>query len=223
MIEPNMATMLAFLTTDAAVSAPCLRRLLREAVDESFNRVTVDGEGSTSDSVMILAGGAAGNAPLRSAGARGAGAFRTALREVCTELAQAIARDGEGATKLVRVDVEGAKTPAEADRAARRIANSLLVKTALFGGDPNWGRILQTLGADRITLRLDRCVVRLGGVSVFAKGRATGPAGRKRAEAALRGPEVTISVALGAGRSRAHLWTCDLSYDYVRINAEYHT
>ncbi len=223
MIEPDMATMLAFLATDAAIAKPLLRRLLREAVDQSFNRISVDGEGSTSDSVVLLAGGGAGNRPLRTPRSRGSQAFATALREVCEELARAIARDGEGATKLVTVEVEGGASRAEAKRAARRIANSMLVKTALFGGDPNWGRILQTIGAERVSIALDRAQVRVGGVAMFRKGRAAGPAQRKRAEAALHAPEIEIRVHLGAGRARAKLWTCDLSYDYVRINAEYHT
>ncbi len=223
MIEPDMATMLAFLATDAAVARPFLRRALREAVDLSFNRVSVDGEGSTSDSVMLLAGGAAGHAPLRGPASPGAKAFRSALGELCEELARAIARDGEGATKLVTVVVGGAATAGEAERAARRIANSLLVKTAIFGGDPNWGRILQTVGAERVRLRLERAEVYLGGVPVFRRGVPATAAARRRAEAALRAPEIEIRVGLGAGRARARLWTCDLSYDYVRINAEYHT
>jgi glutamate N-acetyltransferase/amino-acid N-acetyltransferase len=223
MIEPNMATLLGFLATDAAIQKPLLGRMLREAVDPSFNRVSVDGEGSTSDSVVVLAGGAAENTPLRAMTSRGARPFAAALRELCEELARAIARDGEGATKLVTVVVEGAANGAQAERAARRIANSMLVKTALFGGDPNWGRILQTVGAERIALRLERAEVHLEGVPVFRRGRAIGPAGRRKAEAALRGPEIEIRVALGVGRGRAQMWTCDLSYDYIRINAEYHT
>ena len=223
MIEPNMATMLAFLVTDADVAPPFLRSVLREAVAESFNRVSVDGEGSTSDSVMLLANGVAGNAPLRGRRSSGARAFRQAVSDVSVELARDLARDGEGATKLVDVRVSGARTAAEADRAARRIANSLLVKTALFGGDANWGRILQTVGAGRIPLRLDRTTVRLGGVAVFRDGASTGPAARRRAAARLAASEVEIAVDLGAGRASARIWTCDLSPDYVRINAEYTT
>ena len=145
------------------------------------------------------------------------------MSEVSVELARDLARDGEGATKLVDVRVSGARTSADAERAARRIANSLLVKTALFGGDANWGRILQTVGAGRVALRLDRTTVRLGGVAVFRGGASTGPGARRRAAAKLAAPEVEIAVDLGAGRASARVWTCDLSADYVRINAEYTT
>ena len=223
MIEPDMATLLAFLVTDAALSVPVARRLVREVADETFNRVTVDGETSTSDTLLLLANGASGAAPVAGPRSAGAAALRDALLAVATELAQAIARDGEGATKLVTVSVEGAASPAEAERAARRIANSLLVKTALFGGDPNWGRILQTVGAGRVRIALARAQVRLGGVPVFRRGASTGPAARARAGQRLAAPEVEIRVDLGAGRARARLWTCDLSTDYVRINAEYTT
>jgi glutamate N-acetyltransferase/amino-acid N-acetyltransferase len=223
MIEPRMATMLAFLATDAAVAPATLRRLWREVADETFNRVTVDGETSTSDTAIVLAGGAAGAPPIQSANSAGGRALRAALLEVAGELAQALARDGEGATKLVTVRVEGAKTAAQAELAARRIANSLLVKTALFGGDPNWGRILQTLGAGRVTLDLARTEVRLCGVPVFRRGASTGLAARKRAGGRMKAPEIEIAVQLGAGKARCQIWTCDLSYGYVRINAEYTT
>ncbi len=223
MIEPNLATMLAFLVTDAAVSAPFLRSVLRRAADAGFNRVSVDGETSTSDMVLLLANGAAQNRELRGPRSRGATAFAAAVERVAVALAREIARDGEGATKLVTVRVEGAANRADAERAARRIANSVLVKTALFGGDANWGRILQTVGAARVRVRLERCAVRLAGVTVFRGGASAGPAARRRAAAKLKAPEVELAIDLGAGRARAHLWTCDLSYDYVKINAEYTT
>jgi glutamate N-acetyltransferase/amino-acid N-acetyltransferase len=216
MLEPDMATMLAFLATDAAVTPAFLRRLLRRAADVSFNRLTVDGETSTSDTVLLLANGVAGHPPLRDARSPGARRFAAALQDVSVQLARELARDGEGATRLVTVRVTGARSRAEAERAARRIANSVLVKTAIFGGDPNWGRILQTLGASRLPLDLSRTSVTLGGVSA-------GPAARRRAAARLQGPEVEVGVRLGAGRGEACVWTCDLSYDYVRINAEYTT
>lgn len=223
MIEPDMATMLSFLMTDAAVSPVLLRRLLRRATAASYNRLTIDGEGSTSDTVLLLANGRAGHATLRDPAGAGARRLEGALGEVCEELARAIARDGEGATKLVTVRVAGARSAAEAERAAKRIANSMLVKTALFGGDPNWGRILQTLGAGRIAIRLPRAEVRLGGVVVFRAGASTGSAARSRAGRALRANEVEVAVQLGAGRHTATVWTCDLSYEYVRVNAEYTT
>jgi glutamate N-acetyltransferase/amino-acid N-acetyltransferase len=223
MIEPNMGTLLGFLLTDAAASPVYLRGALRRAADASFNRVTVDGETSTSDTVLLFASGAAGNRALRSPQGRDARVFEAALAEVAISLARDVARDGEGATRLVTVVVREARTPAEAERAARRIANSLLVKTALFGGDANWGRILQTVGAGRIRLALARTQVRLAGVVVFRRGTSTGPAARARAARALRSREVELEVRLGAGRARAQVWTCDLSYDYVRINADYTT
>ncbi|MCP4037247.1 MAG: bifunctional glutamate N-acetyltransferase/amino-acid acetyltransferase ArgJ, partial [bacterium] len=223
MIEPDMATMLSFITTDVAATPAYLRRALRHAADQTFNRVTIDGEGSTSDSVILMASGLAGNPPLRNSKTPGAKRFEKALLDVAEELSRMLARDGEGATKLVTVEISGAANPAEAERAARRIANSLLVKTAIFGCDPNWGRILQTIGAGRIRLTLPRVEVKLCGVSVFRGGASAGSAARKRAEAGLAKDEVSIQVHLGAGRSRARIWTCDLSYDYVRINAEYTT
>ncbi|MCH2170065.1 bifunctional glutamate N-acetyltransferase/amino-acid acetyltransferase ArgJ [Myxococcota bacterium] len=223
MIEPNMATMLGYLFTDAAVSPAFLRRVLRSSSEASFNRVSVDGETSTSDMVLLFANGMAGNSPLKGPRSPGASAFSDAVLEVSTRLARDLARDGEGATKLVTVSVRGARNPIEAERAARRIANSVLVKTALFGRDPNWGRILQAVGAGQITIRLPRAEVRLCGVPVFRHGSGTGSAARRRALSKLAADEVEIEVALGAGRGKATLWTCDLSYDYVRINAEYTT
>jgi glutamate N-acetyltransferase/amino-acid N-acetyltransferase len=222
MIEPNMATMLSFLATDARVSAGTLRAMLRRVADSTYNALTVDGEGSTSDTVVLMASGRAGGSALRS-GSEGARRFETALGAVCEDLVRQLARDGEGATRLVTVSVEGARSRAEAEGAARRIANSLLVKTALFGGDPNWGRILQTVGAGRYAWSPERCRVRLGGVLVFSRGRSAGPAARKRAEKALAAEEIPIEVDLGVGRGVARCFTCDLSYDYVRINAEYTT
>ncbi len=223
MIEPRMATMLAFFVTDAAVAPAYLKRLWREVADETLNRVTVDGETSTSDSAVILANGAAGAARISGPRSPGALALRAALLDVAGQLARELARDGEGATKLVTVDVSGARNDAEAELAARRIANSLLVKTALFGGDPNWGRILQTVGAGCVRLDLLRTEVRLGGVSVFRAGASTGTAARARAGLALRAPEVEIEVRLGAGRGHCRIWTCDLSYEYIRVNADYTT
>jgi glutamate N-acetyltransferase/amino-acid N-acetyltransferase len=223
MIEPRMATMLAFFATDAAVAPAYLRRLWREIADETLNRVSVDGETSTSDSAVIVANGASGAPRITSAKSPGAAALRAALLDVAGALARELARDGEGATKLVTVDVAGARSDAEAERAARRIANSLLVKTALFGGDPNWGRILQTVGAGEVRLDLARTEVRLGGVPVFRAGASTGTAARARAGRKLRAAEVEIAVRLGAGKGRCRIWTCDLSYEYVRVNADYTT
>jgi glutamate N-acetyltransferase/amino-acid N-acetyltransferase len=222
MIEPNMATMLSFLATDAKIAPGVLRGMLRRVADATYNCLSVDGEGSTSDSVMLFANGAAGGKSLRG-GSPEAAAFEGALLAVCEDLVRQLARDGEGATKLLKIEVEGARSAAEADRAARRIGNSLLVKTAVFGGDPNWGRIMQTLGAGQIHWHPVKTRVRVGGVVVFSRGRSAGPAARKRAEKAHDAEEISIQVELGLGRHAARLFTCDLSYDYVRINAEYTT
>ena len=223
MIQPQMATMLSFIVTDADASPAFLRRALRASADVSFNRMSVDGETSTSDTVLLLANRRAGNPQLRDSSSPGAARFRAAVTEVAQQLARDLARDGEGATKLVNIEVSGARNAAQADLAARRIGNSMLVKTAVFGRDPNWGRILQAVGAGRVALRLDRTVVKLCGVTVFERGAGTGMAARKRAERKLAADEITISVHLAAGRAKARLWTCDLSYEYVRINAEYTT
>jgi glutamate N-acetyltransferase/amino-acid N-acetyltransferase len=223
MIEPQMATMLAYVFTDADISAPHLRRLVKQTADVTFNRLSVDGETSTSDTFMAFASGVAGNATLRSAKSADAARFAKALLEVCESLVRDLAGDGEGATKLVTIDVKGAASPAQAETAARRIANSALVKTALFGRDPNWGRILQTLGAGRVTITEAKAQIHLCGVPVFAKGAATGPAARKRAYARMGEREISIEVDLAAGTASTRMWTCDFSYDYVRINAEYTT
>ena len=222
MIEPNMATMLSFLTTDAKISPALLRKMLRRVADATFNRLSVDGETSTSDSVMLFASGRAMRTTLRP-GSAAAAQFEAALRAVCEDLVRQLARDGEGATKLLLVDVRGARSALEADRAARRIGNSMLVKTAVFGGDPNWGRILQTIGAARIAWHPERTQIRVGGVPVFTRGRSAGPAARKRAEIALKAEEIEIRVDLGRGPGKARLFTCDLTYEYIRVNADYTT
>jgi len=222
MIEPNMATMLSFLATDAAISPALLRTMLRRVTDATYNRLTIDGEGSTSDTVVLMASGRAGGTNLRSGSAE-ARQFEAALLAVCEDLVRQLARDGEGATRLITVEISGARSAAEADRAARRIGNSMLVKTAIFGGDPNWGRIMQTLGAGVIAWNPEKTRVRVGGVTVFSRGRSAGRAARKRAKKALRAEEISIEVELGKGRHCARLFTCDLSYDYVKINAEYTT
>jgi glutamate N-acetyltransferase/amino-acid N-acetyltransferase len=218
MIEPNMATMLGFITTDADVPQPLLSRALREAVDDSFNAITVDGECSTNDSVMLLANGAGG----ASIDPGNYDQFRQCLFEVCRDLAIGIVRGGEGATKLVTVTVTDAATPADARRAAKAIANSLLVKTAIHGGDPNWGRLVAVAGRANVAFDLSRAVVTIGSTTLFKNGR---PYDERAAEAAeyLKGTEIAVSVGLGAGTAASTVWTCDLSAEYVRINAEYRT
>ena len=219
MIEPNMATMLGFLTTDAVVDPPTLRRALVEVTADTFNAITVDGECSTNDSVFLMASGASGVA-IGEATYEG---FVTALREVCGQLAREIVRGGEGATKLVTVRVTGAVSHDEATRAARAVANSLLVKTALNGGDPNWGRLVAVAGRAGVSFALASAHVRIGPAILFADDTVF--ADREPAAADhLSGKEVEVEVNLGTGGSgEATVWTCDLSAQYVRINADYRT
>ena len=219
MIEPNMATMLGFLTTDAAVEPPLLRRALSAAVGDTFNAITVDGECSTNDSVFLMASGASGVRIDETAYPR----FVDALQAVCATLARAIVQGGEGATKLVAVRVCGGLSEADAKRAAKAIANSLLVKTALNGGDPNWGRLVAVAGRAGVAFEPSRARVRIGPAVLFANDTVF--ADREPAAAAhLAGDEVELEVDLGTGGEHdATVWTCDLSAQYVRINADYRT
>lgn len=221
MIHPAMATMFAFLTTDAAITLPALRVAVRRAVSHSFNAITVDGEMSTNDIVALLANGAAGNRTLQT-GDSGLGIFTRALTHICEELAKAIVRDGEGASHLVTVEVRGAASAVEAHQAAETIANSLLVKTMVTGRDPNWGRVAAAVGASGAHLDPARVTMALGHLVVFQHGRPArvNPLHIKRV---LEAPEVLISVHLGVGTSHARMWTCDLTEEYVRINAKYTT
>ena len=218
MIEPMMATMLAFVTTDAAAPTALLDRALREAVDDTFNAITVDGDSSTNDCVFVLANGASGVTLDDSS----YGAFVEGLRSVCRELALGIVRGGEGATKLVRVVVSGAATSREARVCAKAIANSLLVKTAIHGGDPNWGRLIAVAGRAGVAFDQDRAKVTIGDVVLFNDGTPhdeNAPA----AAAYLKGSDLAVGVDLGAGTASSTVWTCDLSAEYVRINADYRT
>ena len=218
MIEPMMATMLGFVTTDAAVPQPMLLRALREAVDDTFNAITVDGECSTNDCVMILANGASGVTIDDTS----YDAFAEAVRAVCLPLAIGIVRGGEGATKLVTVTVTGAATSAEARRCAKAIANSLLVKTAIHGADPNWGRLVAVAGRAGVAFDLDRAAVTIGPLVLFKDGRPHDEAASD-ASNYLKLGEVAVGVNLGAGSASSTVWTCDLSAEYVKINAEYRT
>jgi glutamate N-acetyltransferase / amino-acid N-acetyltransferase len=224
MIGPDMApalphaTMLAFVTTDAAVPQPLLSRALAEVVDDTFNAITVDGDTSTNDTVILLANGASG----ATIGDAEYAAFARALRAVCLELALGIVRGGEGATKLVTVDVTGAATAEEARRTAKAIATSLLVKTAIHGGDPNWGRLIAVAGRAGVTFNPARARVTIGPIVLFEQGRPFDERASSAAEY-LRRNEVTVAVDLGAGDAKSTVYTCDLSAEYVRINAEYRT
>jgi glutamate N-acetyltransferase / amino-acid N-acetyltransferase len=218
MIEPMMATMLAFITTDAGLPCVLLDRALRAAVDDTFNAITVDGECSTNDCVMVLANGASG-ATVDEASYD---AFAHGLREVCLRLAIGIVRGGEGATKLVTVMVTGAASAAEARRAAKAIANSPLVKTAIHGGDPNWGRLIAVAGRAGVAFDLARAAVTIGPIVLFKDGRPYDEAAVEAADY-LKHDDVMVMVGLGAGDASSTVWTCDLSAEYVRINAEYRT
>lgn len=220
MIAPNMATMLAFLTTDAEVAPALLQPLLREAADRTFNCVTVDGDTSTNDTLAILANGASG---VRVAtGTREYEAFRGGLLHVCTHLAKELARDGEGATKLVEIQVTRAESAAQGRQVAMAIANSPLVKTALFGNDPNWGRILCAAGYSGAAIDPAKVNLTVCGIPLVRAGEPI-PFDIPATSQAMRVPEILIEVDLGLGTTSTSVWTCDFSYDYVRINAEYTT
>jgi glutamate N-acetyltransferase/amino-acid N-acetyltransferase len=218
MIEPMMATMLGFVTTDLAVPQPLLARALRAAVDDTFNAITVDGECSTNDCVFLLANGASGITVDEG----DYDTFVEALRTVCLRLALGIVRGGEGATKLVTVTVKGAASGADARRAAKAIANSPLVKTAVHGGDPNWGRLIAVAGRSGAAFDLDHASVAIGPIVLFSDGRPHDE-GAPEAATYLQAADVALTVDLGVGSEASTVWTCDLSAEYVRINAEYRT
>jgi glutamate N-acetyltransferase/amino-acid N-acetyltransferase len=219
MIQPHMATMLAFIVTDAAVGAPALRGILKRILPVSFNAITVDGDMSTNDTLIAMAGGAAENRRLTP---RELVAFEEGVREVACSLAWQLVRDGEGATKLVPIEVRGARNQREAFRVARQIANSPLVKTAFFGNDPNVGRIIAAAGACGVAIDPERLELWVGGVRIAARG-ALIVAALGEAQARMREREFRVILDLRQGRARAVVLTSDLSFDYVRINAEYTT
>jgi len=222
MIAPHMATMLAVVATDAAVAVRPLQRLLAEAVAQSFNCITVDGDTSTNDMVLCFATGASGVPPLLH-GTRGFEAFRRSLSQVCLTLAKMIAQDGEGATKLAEIRIQQARSEAEARRAAEAVANSPLVKTTLFGEDINWGRIMAALGRSGARFDPERVDIFVDELPVVRRGVSAGPRAEAAANRRLRRREFALLVSLHAGRAAARLWTTDLSDAYVRINAGYRT
>ncbi len=221
MIQPDMATMLAFLTTDAPLSPAACDRALRSAVGLTFNRITVDGDTSTNDTAALMASGAAAGAPIELGDPR-LDAVTSALHAVCAELARAIVRDGEGATKLVSVTVRGAASAPDAEDAARTIANSPLFKTALFGKDANWGRVAMAIGNSSARIDPGRVGIVFAGIVTCERGMAV-PFSEEEAAAALAASDVEVVVDLGLGDAEATVLTCDLSYEYVRINGEYRT
>jgi glutamate N-acetyltransferase/amino-acid N-acetyltransferase len=221
MIHPNMATMLAYITTDAAVEPGLMAAMVKSIADRSFNQVTVDGDSSTNDTFLLLANGAAGN-PVVRAGSVEAEALERAVLEVAQHLARAIARDGEGATKLITVRVLDAASVADARLAARAVASSSLVKTAIHGGDPNWGRIVCALGYSGAELAIDRLHLSIGGMVVFERGSGV-VVDLGAVRRIFEQPEIEIVATLGIGDGNADAWGCDLSEEYVRINADYTT
>lgn len=220
MIHPNMATMLAYVTTDAAISQRALQVALGQAVDQSFNCITVDGDTSTNDTVLCLANGMAGNQPLKP-GSADFQRFCAMVETVCRTLALKICWDGEGVTKVVRVEVQRAKSIRLAKQVAQTIATSNLVKTALFGGDANWGRVMAALGRAGVPIDPARVSLQFGGVPMVRNGLGLGHAAEKRLNKVFQRKEFTILVDLAQGKAGAHMWTTDLSYEYVRINASY--
>ncbi len=221
MIHPQMATMLAFLATDAAIAAPVLARVLREAVHGTFNAITVDGDTSTNDTVAVLANGASGARAIQ-AGSADFRKFSVALECVCRALALAIVADGEGAKRVIEIEVRGAASDAAAGQIARTIANSPLVKTAFAGGDPNWGRILAAAGRAGAPFRPERVDISLAGILMCRRGIES-PFNERAAHRKLMASYVPVVMDLRAGRGRARMWTCDFTGDYVKINASYRT
>jgi len=220
MIQPNMATMLSFIVTDAVIDKPALDAALRQAVGRSFNRITIDGDMSTNDTVLIMANGAAGNETIKMK-SKGYEIFEGALTELAYELSELIVRDGEGATKLVEVEVKNAKSERDAEKGAFAIANSLLVKTAIYGNDANWGRLMAALGYSGIALKEEKTDIYLNGLQVARNGITTGV--DKEANDRLKDKRIKIVADLHLGKGNAKVLTCDLTEGYVKINAEYRT
>ncbi len=221
MIQPDMATMLCFITTDAAIDQKILQAALSEVVEVTFNMISIDGDMSTNDMAIVLANGAAGNTTITEKG-KDYEIFRDTLKELCTGLSKRIAADGEGATKFLTIHVTGAKTFESAKQVAMSVSKSPLVKTAFFGEDPNWGRVICAVGYAGVPMEPEKTVVKFGGVPVYANG-----VGASFDEKALRKVmeehDILIDVELGLGDAEATVWSCDFSYEYVKINGEYHT
>jgi glutamate N-acetyltransferase/amino-acid N-acetyltransferase len=220
MIHPNLATLLCFIVTDANIGTPLLRKALTTSLDRSFNNITVDGDTSTNDMILCMANGAAGNR-RPGAGSKDAKKFHACLDTVARSLAKQVVRDGEGATKFVEIEVQNAKNPVEAKRAAMAVAKSSLVKTALFGEDANWGRIMAALGCAGVEMDETRTDIYIGKSKIVEKGLGQGKTAERDATLALKQREVHITIDLHKGRGTASVWTCDMSYEYIKINAAY--
>jgi len=221
MIHPNLATMLCFLTTDAGIEADYLRTALKEAVDISFNMVSIDGDDSTNDMVLIMANGKGGGKPVVR-GSRQAEVFQQALNKLCIHLVKKIASDGEGSTRLIEVNVSGAASVADARAAARTIVSSSLVKAAVHGSDPNWGRVIAAAGRSGVELEADKLYLEIGGICLV-KGGVPVLYDNEKVVKHLEGAEVRIDLSLNTGNASATAWGCDLSEEYVTINSEYTT
>ena len=221
MIAPDMATMLSFVFTDADLPAEVLQALLQRGAERSFNATTVDGDTSTSDTLLLFATGAAGNAPVADWRDRRLKAFAAALDEVLIDLAQQVVRDGEGASKFIAIDVSEAASARAAKRIALAIANSPLVKTAIAGEDANWGRIVMAVGKAGEKADRDRLSISIGGVEVARNGQRVPDYDEAPVAAHMKGQEIDIAVGVGVGRGRARVWTCDLTHGYISINADY--
>lgn len=223
MIMPNMATMLGFILTDAAVEQVTLQAMLSKSINTSFNAITVDGDTSTNDTVLLMANGRADNSIITAANKQAVADFQAALDDICKELALMIVRDGEGASKLVTVHVHGAATEDEADKAARTVANSNLVKTAFFGEDANWGRIIGALGRSGAAFDPYKVDIAFDDVLMVKAGLGQGAEVEALATARLKKEEFTVHIDLHAGSFERKIYTCDFSLDYVKINADYRT
>ncbi len=222
MIHPDMATMLCFVMTDARLDSSLLQKLLERAVADSFNAITVDGDTSTNDTVLLLANGAAGGAPITE-GSDAAAVLEQHLKRILLDLAKMIVRDGEGATKMVHIRVTGANDVVAARTAARSVATSSLVKTAFFGEDANWGRIIAAVGYSGIELNQERIDISFDDVPIVAKGLAIGPDSEVRASTVLKKDSFTVTINLHMGNEEASYYTSDLNYEYIKINADYRT
>lgn len=220
MIHPDMATMLAYLTTDVVIDQKTLQKTLRTVADQSFNCISVDGETSTNDTVLCLANGLAGNTLIRGS-SPAATQFQNLLHEACHFLAMEICRDGEGATKIIKIEISGASSHKAAKQFAQTLATSPLVKTAIFGADPNWGRIIAALGQAGLPLHPNRIVIAFNGLPIVKDGKGLGPRIEAQIQKIMRRPSFTISVSLGTGTGSSTIWTTDLTYDYIKINASY--
>jgi glutamate N-acetyltransferase/amino-acid N-acetyltransferase len=220
MIMPQMATMLCFVLSDIAIESSALRDAVRASVEPSFNRITVDGDTSTNDTVVVMANGRAANGAMRGSDYE---SFAGGLAQVMGELATMIVRDGEGATKVVQIVIRGASTAAEATAAARTIANSTLVKTAFYGQDPNWGRIMAALGRSGIQMKEELVDIWIDGVKIVERGIGQGMSAERSASQKMANKEFSVLVALHQGEHEDRILTCDLTHEYVTINATYRT